>query len=250
MSSTTAGILFLASLIIALAAVHVPLGDYIYRVYDSSKDWRAERVAYRLIGADSKSEQTWGAYARSLLAFSAVSVVFLFILQLAQLTQVISPLNKRFDVSVKHRACAAAAHRMPGAMHVEPFSRGFLTATDLVAHDRIEDLGTTTGDRTKPGFAQKFQRISNRHLENSLGQVASFDGSKCFYMQLRIKRAQSFQQLDIPIFFQTRMQSADHVHLGDAQGERIGHGLNNFVNRVFECVGVAFFGGKRAELAG
>ena len=43
-SSTTAGILFLASLIIALAAVHVPLGDYMYRVYASPKDSRAERV--------------------------------------------------------------------------------------------------------------------------------------------------------------------------------------------------------------
>ena len=84
MSSTTAGILFLASLIIALAAVHVPLGDYMYRVYASPKDWRAERVAYRLIGADPKSEQTWGAYARSVLAFSAISVIFLFLLQLAQ----------------------------------------------------------------------------------------------------------------------------------------------------------------------
>ena len=31
-----------------------------------------------------KSEQTWGAYARSVLAFSAVSILFLFILQLVQ----------------------------------------------------------------------------------------------------------------------------------------------------------------------
>jgi K+-transporting ATPase ATPase A chain len=83
-SSTTAGILFLASLIIALAAIHVPLGDYIYRVYASTKDLRGERVVYRLIGADPKSEQTWGAYARSVLAFSAVSVLFLFLLQLVQ----------------------------------------------------------------------------------------------------------------------------------------------------------------------
>ena len=45
------------------------------------------------------------------------------------------------------------------------------------------------------------------------------------------------------------MQSADHVHLGDAEGKRICHGLNNFVNCVFECVGVALLGGKRAELA-
>jgi K+-transporting ATPase ATPase A chain len=83
-SSTTAGILFLGSLIVALAAVHVPLGDYMYRVYTSTKDSRGERVIYRLIGADPKSEQTWGAYARSVLAFSAISILFLFVFQLVQ----------------------------------------------------------------------------------------------------------------------------------------------------------------------
>jgi K+-transporting ATPase ATPase A chain len=83
-SSTTAGILFLASLIVALVAVHVPLGDYMYRVYTSDKDSRGERVIYRLIGADPKAEQTWGAYARSVLAFSAISILFLFIFQLVQ----------------------------------------------------------------------------------------------------------------------------------------------------------------------
>jgi potassium-transporting ATPase potassium-binding subunit len=83
-STTTAGILFLASLIVALAAVHVPLGDYMYRVYTSDKDSRGERAIYRLIGADPKAEQTWRAYARSVLAFSAVSILFLFIFQLVQ----------------------------------------------------------------------------------------------------------------------------------------------------------------------
>ena len=84
MSTTTAGIIFLAMLIIALAAVHVPLGDYMYRVYSSEKHSRGERVIYRMIGADPKSEQTWGAYARSVLAFSAISILFLFIFQLVQ----------------------------------------------------------------------------------------------------------------------------------------------------------------------
>lgn len=84
MSTTAAGVLFLISLIIGLALVHVPLGDYMYRVYSSDRHFRGERVLYRLIGADPKAEQTWGAYARSVLAFSAVSVLFLFVLQLVQ----------------------------------------------------------------------------------------------------------------------------------------------------------------------
>jgi potassium-transporting ATPase potassium-binding subunit len=83
-SSTTAGILFLASLMLALAAVHVPLGDYMYRVFNSEKHSRVERVIYRAIGANPSAQQGWGAYARSVLAFSAVSLLVLFTLQLVQ----------------------------------------------------------------------------------------------------------------------------------------------------------------------
>lgn len=84
MTTTTAGIIFVIVLIVALAAVHVPLGDYMFRVYTTEKDSTVERWIYRAIGADPKSEQTWGAYARSVLAFSAISVLFLFVLQLVQ----------------------------------------------------------------------------------------------------------------------------------------------------------------------
>ena len=66
------------------SAVHVPLGDYLHRVYTTSSDWRIETTVYRLIGADPKAEQNWGSYARSVLAFSAVGVLFLFTLQLVQ----------------------------------------------------------------------------------------------------------------------------------------------------------------------
>jgi K+-transporting ATPase ATPase A chain len=83
-SPTTAGILFLASLVLALAAVHVPLGNYMHRVYTSDEHSRVERVIYRVIGADPRAEQGWGAYARSVLAFSAVSVIGLFLFQLVQ----------------------------------------------------------------------------------------------------------------------------------------------------------------------
>ncbi|HUO38710.1 MAG TPA: potassium-transporting ATPase subunit KdpA [Mycobacterium sp.] len=84
MTTTSAGIVFLVLLIVALAAVHVPLGDYMYRVYTSEKHLRAEKVIYRLMGANPDAEQTWGAYARSMLAFSAISILFLFVFQLVQ----------------------------------------------------------------------------------------------------------------------------------------------------------------------
>ena len=84
MSTTTAGVVFAATLIIALAAVHIPLGDYMYRVYNGRKHSRVERIIYRGIGVQPGVEQSWGVYARSVLAFSAVSVLALFFLQLVQ----------------------------------------------------------------------------------------------------------------------------------------------------------------------
>jgi len=83
-STSSAGIAFLALLVLALVAIHVPLGDYMYRVYTSPEDWRVEKFVYRVIGADPKAQQPWYAYARSVLAFSAVSVLFLFFFQLVQ----------------------------------------------------------------------------------------------------------------------------------------------------------------------
>jgi len=83
-STSTAGIAFFALLVLALVAVHIPLGDYMYRVYTSQRDLRVEKLVYRVIGADPKAEQPWYSYARSVLAFSAVSVLFLFFFQLVQ----------------------------------------------------------------------------------------------------------------------------------------------------------------------
>ncbi|HZC89118.1 MAG TPA: potassium-transporting ATPase subunit KdpA [Mycobacterium sp.] len=84
MSTSFAGFTFLAVLVLALVAIHMPLGDYMYHVYTSPRDWRIEKLIYRVIGADPKAQQPWYAYARSVLAFSAVSVLFLFFFQLVQ----------------------------------------------------------------------------------------------------------------------------------------------------------------------
>lgn len=78
MSDTTAGLLQVALLIAALAACYRPLGAYMARVYTSEHDSRIERVLYRVMGVDPKADQRWPVYARSLLAFSAVSLLFLY----------------------------------------------------------------------------------------------------------------------------------------------------------------------------
>ncbi|VTR75381.1 potassium-transporting ATPase subunit KdpA [Cellulomonas hominis] len=72
------------TVVVVLAALYRPLGDYIAHVYTSSRDLRVERGLYRLIGVDSRSEQTWRSYVRSLLAFSVVGVLLVYLLQRVQ----------------------------------------------------------------------------------------------------------------------------------------------------------------------
>ena len=84
MSGSLAGFLQVALLVAALAACYKPLGDYIARVVVSEKDWRVERVVYRAIGVDSKADQRWTAYLRSMLAFSAISVLAVYLLERLQ----------------------------------------------------------------------------------------------------------------------------------------------------------------------
>src|SRR5216683_614378 len=97
MNSALAGWLQIALLVAALAACYVPVGNYMARIFggsggspprDSSsttnKHWRVERGIYRVIGINPEADQKWSAYLRSMLAFSLVSVLFLYGLERLQ----------------------------------------------------------------------------------------------------------------------------------------------------------------------
>ena len=84
MSDLTAGVLQALAVVVLLAAVHVPLGNYMARVYTSERDGRVERVLYRLMGVDPRADQKWSTYLRSLLAFSLVGLLFLYAFQRLQ----------------------------------------------------------------------------------------------------------------------------------------------------------------------
>ncbi|MGW4389272.1 potassium-transporting ATPase subunit KdpA [Streptomyces sp. NPDC004685] len=84
MSPVLAGVLQLLALIAALALAYRPLGDYMARVYSSDKHLRVEKWIYKGIGANPDTEMRWPAYLRGVLAFSAVSVLFLYLLQRLQ----------------------------------------------------------------------------------------------------------------------------------------------------------------------
>jgi K+-transporting ATPase ATPase A chain len=93
MNSSLAGWLQVALLVAALAACYVPLGNWIAKIFTSPNHWRVERGVYKVIGINPEADQKWSAYLRSMLAFSAVSVLFLYGLQRLQhyLLQFVGP---------------------------------------------------------------------------------------------------------------------------------------------------------------
>ncbi|MFJ6691230.1 potassium-transporting ATPase subunit KdpA [Streptomyces sp. NPDC091294] len=84
MSPVLAGVLQLLALMAALALAYVPLGNYLAKVYSSSKHLRVERWIYKGIGANPDTEMRWSAYLRGVLAFSVAGVLFLYLLQRLQ----------------------------------------------------------------------------------------------------------------------------------------------------------------------
>jgi potassium-transporting ATPase potassium-binding subunit len=84
MSDSVAGLLQLGFLIVLLAVSYRPLGAYMAWAFTSPKHNRVERATYKVLGVNADSEQRWPVYARAVLAFSAISVLFLYVLQRVQ----------------------------------------------------------------------------------------------------------------------------------------------------------------------
>jgi K+-transporting ATPase ATPase A chain len=80
----------LGLLVVLVVAATPVLGSYMARVFGGgpAPGDRAflpvERAVYRLVGVDERREQRWSAYALSVLAFSLVSVLLLYLLQRVQ----------------------------------------------------------------------------------------------------------------------------------------------------------------------
>ncbi|WP_103501211.1 MULTISPECIES: potassium-transporting ATPase subunit KdpA [unclassified Streptomyces] len=80
MGDTAAGLLTVAVLVLLLLAAHVPLGDHMARVYTGGRHLAVERMVYRAVGVDPRTDQRWSVYSLSVLAFSASSVLLLYAL--------------------------------------------------------------------------------------------------------------------------------------------------------------------------
>jgi potassium-transporting ATPase potassium-binding subunit len=84
MNDTLAGWLQFLFLFAALAACYVPLGNYIARIFTDKNHWRIERGIYKLTGVDPDADMRWSVYVRSILAFSLVAVLFVYLIERTQ----------------------------------------------------------------------------------------------------------------------------------------------------------------------
>ncbi len=84
MNDTVSGLLTLAVLISLLAVVYAPFGDYMARVFTTSSHWRIEKRIYRVIGANPDAQQTARSYTMSVLGFSLVSIIALYLILVGQ----------------------------------------------------------------------------------------------------------------------------------------------------------------------
>ena len=86
MNSILQYILYLAALVV----LAIPLGAYIKKVMDGEKTFLSgiltpcENAIYKVMRVDKEEQMTWKKYAAGVLAFSGISLVFLFLLQLLQ----------------------------------------------------------------------------------------------------------------------------------------------------------------------
>jgi K+-transporting ATPase ATPase A chain len=84
MSSFAAGLIQVGFLVVLLAVVYVPFGDYMARVYTGQRHWRVERWIYRVCRIEPDAEQRWTVYGAGILSLSFVSIVLLYLLQRLQ----------------------------------------------------------------------------------------------------------------------------------------------------------------------
>ena len=74
---TIAGWSMILLFIVCIIALAKPAGDWMHALY-ARESLPGERALYRMLGIDPKLDQSWGAYAASLMVFNLLGVAFLF----------------------------------------------------------------------------------------------------------------------------------------------------------------------------
>ncbi len=141
---SSSGILYFVVFCLALLAATRPLGAYMANVYEGKRTFLypvlgwLERLVYRLAAVRQDTEQRWTQYAASILAFSLVSFLFVYLLQRLQAWLPLNPM--RFGT----------AHAPANATQVTP-PLAFNTAISFMTNTNWQNYG---GEQTLGYFVQ------------------------------------------------------------------------------------------------
>jgi potassium-transporting ATPase potassium-binding subunit len=141
---TINGVLYITVYFLVLLALTKPLGLFMARVFEGERTFLhpllrpLERLVYRLCGIREESEQRWTQYAASMLAFSLVSFVFVYVIQRLQ---GLLPLNP---------AGFSTAHAPGNATAMTP-DLAFNTAVSFMTNTNWQNYG---GETTLSYFVQ------------------------------------------------------------------------------------------------
>src|SRR5580698_2613667 len=87
---TLAGVLQILVFFGIVLILTKPMGNFMARLFQGERTFLhpilrpVERILYKLCGVDENAEQKWTAYAGSLLAFSLLSLIFVYVIQRLQ----------------------------------------------------------------------------------------------------------------------------------------------------------------------
>ena len=107
-----------------------------------------------------------------------------FILQLAQLAQMVHAVGEGLHMAEEHRAGAAAAEAVPGAVDIQIFRGGFLAAGDGGTDFLAENFRAAAGERVQAGGLQFGQGLLDGFFGEP-GEVQDFNGGEAFQLQAR-----------------------------------------------------------------
>jgi hypothetical protein len=137
---------------------------------------------------------------------------------------------------------------MPGAVDIEVFGGGFLAAGDGASDLGGEDFGAAAGEGIETGVTKGLEGLGDG-VFGEPGEVEDFDGGEALQLQSRVEGFEGAEEIEVIGEGQGRMETADDMQFGDAEGEGFAGFGQHLVEGQLEAVGVAFLAGEGAELA-
>ncbi len=160
---TAVGVFNIVLYFLAILAITKPIGLFMTRVFQGERTFvhpvlrPLERLIYRLCGIREETEQRWTQYAASLIAFSLVSFIFVYLIQRLQRVLPFNP------------AHFGTAHAPSGATAVTP-DLAFNTAVSFVTNTNWQNYG---GESTLSYFVQMAALVVQNFASAAAGVAVS-----------------------------------------------------------------------------